>query len=432
MGGEDSNQLKDSSSFNSSISFIVVIGISIGLIYLKKRYWKTKEPIHSNSVTSEWIEDLLKKEGIISSKNKIEGFVPKLLTGGCHFHVTRFSLRYSIPESVPVPSIVLKTLAWEKTLKEKTMLSLRKAMNASDKEVMYLNSYEIESRFYRYLGETISGLHLPQVYFNFEDSFNNQFCMVMEDISHLEDGQPLGFSETDSLVTLSQLATFHASHWGTPVVPKGTKYWNIGGYWTGTKTEADKNQFGYSWERTVEHFSKELEMDQELKELGPKLYNKLAILNDRFEAIPRKTLVHGDFKISNLFVDHSKKGEGKVYAIDWQWFGMGPAALDVAYYIATSIHPDLLDSQERLLRVYYETLIGCGVKDYSWQDFIEHFRLCWLDFFVYTVVAKWSRMNAEDIETYQRGRKDGLHLRSFPHMKKMLVDSNEFLKELNL
>ncbi len=39
-------------------------------------------------------------------------------------------------------------------------------------------------------------------------------------------------------------------------------------------------------------------------------------------------------------------------------------------------------------------------------------------------------MKPEDIESYQRERKDGLHLRSYSHMRKMIELTQLFLDEL--
>lgn len=41
-----------------------------------------------------------------------------------------------------------------------------------------------------------------------------------------------------------------------------------------------------------------------------------------FVAMSPKTLVHGDYKVSNVFID-KRTNDHEVYAIDWQWFGAG-------------------------------------------------------------------------------------------------------------
>ncbi len=68
---------------------------------------------------------------------------------------------------------------------------------------------------------------------------------------------------------------------------------------------------------------------------------------DLFNGLQPQTLVHGDYKVSNIFIDKAKKEDPQVYAIDWQWFGVGNPALDVMYFIATSGHPDTVDIQVR-------------------------------------------------------------------------------------
>lgn len=52
-------------------------------------------------------------------------------------------------------------------------------------------------------------------------------------------------------------------------------------------------------------------------------------LVDLFTSLP-KTLLHGDLDDRNIGLSWLPSGEGEVILIDWEWMGMGPAALDVA------------------------------------------------------------------------------------------------------
>jgi hypothetical protein len=158
-----------------------------------------------------------------------------------------------------------------------------------------------------------------------------------------------------------------------------------------------------------------------------------------------KTLVHGDYKVSNVFIDKRSR-DHEVYAIDWQWFGIGikkilgkfsdfckgNPALDVMYFMATSVHGSQLEMQKELLKSYHAALLSNGVTDYPFKTFYKQFQLCFVDFFVYTIVAKWSNMLPKDFEKYQRKQKDGLHLRSFKHMKHIVECSEQYLNELDL
>jgi thiamine kinase-like enzyme len=277
-----------------------------------------------------------------------------------------------------------------------------------------------------------------------------------------------------------QLAKFHASNWG--IKPENAKYWDIAGYWTGHKREANKKDIGKAWPKALVNVGKELGVKGATASLGKKLAETLDWMNDEFEKMSPITQVHGDYKISNVFIQHldsckassykhskspsssssapkTPPGDKKlhlkketvwlaedaeieidsyhystnmdchVYAIDWQWFGLGNCAIDVAYFIATSVHTDNLEDQKLLLKVYYTTLVQNGIE-YSYKLFKRHFKICWINFFTYTVVSKWAEMDMEKINRYQEKRKDGLHIRSIPHMKKLLYDAEKFLDQL--
>lgn len=86
---------------------------------------------------------------------------------------------------------------------------------------------------------------------------------------------------------------------------------------------------------------------------------------------PPATLLHGDFRLDNLFFE----GEGRdarVTAFDWQTACQGPAALDVAYFISGNLTPEVAQASERgLLEDYYETLVAEGVTGYELEDLVR-------------------------------------------------------------
>lgn len=54
---------------------------------------------------------------------------------------------------------------------------------------MYLNSYEIESRFYTHFNQVIQGVKIPHLYFNHENTLGNKFGMILQDLSFMETGK---------------------------------------------------------------------------------------------------------------------------------------------------------------------------------------------------------------------------------------------------
>jgi len=389
-------------------------------------------PTNPKYLTSKWLTQVLNECGTISKGIEVTNFTGETLRGGCHFKVSKVSLQYSEDLSSLPKSLVVKFLFWEKPLQQKVILFVKKILGSLDREVMYLNSYEIESRFYQHFAKkSIEGVKIPTLYFNSEDSFENKFGMILQDLSHCENGQPFGFSKEDSELCLTKLAIFHASHWKqtTINIPK-LKIWDIGGYWTGSKREGNKKEIQIAWESVLKNFPNQFPISTYTRQLGKKLFDKLEHIADLFNGLQPRTLVHGDYKVSNIFIDKSKKEDFQVYAIDWQWFGVGNPALDVMYFLATSPHHDTVDLQKDFLNLYHSNLLSNGVEDYPFNTFYRQFQLCWLDFFIYVVVSKWGSMKPESFAKYQTKRKDGLHLRSFVHMRKIIECTEQFLQEL--
>eukprot|EP00012_Vannella_robusta_P000607 CAMPEP_0206188034 /NCGR_PEP_ID=MMETSP0166-20121206/3350_1 /ASSEMBLY_ACC=CAM_ASM_000260 /TAXON_ID=95228 /ORGANISM="Vannella robusta, Strain DIVA3 518/3/11/1/6" /LENGTH=205 /DNA_ID=CAMNT_0053603717 /DNA_START=1333 /DNA_END=1948 /DNA_ORIENTATION=- len=198
-----------------------------------------------------------------------------------------------------------------------------------------------------------------------EDVFNNRFGMMLQDLSKHDDGQPTGFTYEDSKLMLSSLAQFHAAN-------RGKKFehldgWKRAGYWTGNKREAAKHTVDSAWERVMINFP-----DMHLKErfpcLGGLLKDKLMFMEQEFKSLSKEyqTLCHGDFKISNLFIRRpSTDKEGKVYVIDFQWFGLVTDSLNSVCAEDLSRVPQLLDH-------YYNELKNYGMDDYEYADFRQH------------------------------------------------------------
>lgn len=449
-------------------------------------------PENLKLLTPQWFTTVLRNCRAIGEDVEVVSFKKESMHGGCHYKVSHVALRYTGEEDTDEDDIeddldqeepartpeasnghggdgkggaktaskqhaaaakrgaaerrqdlprgmVVKVLSWDKPFFERLKLYLRKVLGLyNDKLAMYLRSYQIESRFYRDIVKDMKGFKLPQIYYNYEDVFNNQFGMGMEPIrvAEFESGDPNGFSQEDTVLCLRQLAKFHAAFWNHPHLAS-MDVWSLGGYWTGDKRKENKVKIKSDWERTMTNFSTHLDFSGSKADIGRRLDTHLRSILERFDKMPRSTLIHGDFKVTNLFVDPKKRKDEDeaVWVIDWQWLGRGSGAIDAVYFILTSTDLSALsrDSIQQLVRkAYYKTLIQRGVSNYSFDLFWEHFMLALVDFFVYVVVSKWAYMWPNDIITYSEKGKDGLHLRSFAHMQKMINIAEEFMNELNL
>ena len=385
-------------------------------------------PSKTREITQDWLTSVLRDNGTIKSTTTVVAFSTESLYGGCHFKVARVHLTYSVEKpDDPHKTIIVKLLYWDKSLYERLILYFKYLINSMDREAMYLKSYRIESLFYKGQLDILRGFHTAEVYYNMEDVFNNRFGMMLQDLSKHDDGQPDGFTFDDSKAILSSLAEFHVAN-------RGKKFeqldgWKRAGYWTGNKREAAKHTVATAWERVMINFP-DFNLRDKYPFLGGLLKDKLNYMENEFNILSKKyqTLCHGDFKISNLFVRKpSVDKEGKVYVIDFQWFGYGNGLIDAVYYLYTSVRPEDLPRIPELLNFYYNELKRNGMGDYDIQEFQHHADIILVDFAVYVICSKWSTMTPNDVKQYELKRKDGLHLRSNAHMALILKDTHRLI-----
>ena len=68
--------------------------------------------------------------------------------------------------------------------------------------------------------------------------------------------------------------------------------------------------------------------------------------------------------------------DGEVGLIDWQLCGIGPAAGDIARWLAQSMTVEERRAAEQdLLRIYHDALCAEGVRGYSWRRFQRDYQL---------------------------------------------------------
>lgn len=85
---------------------------------------------------------------------------------------------------------------------------------------------------------------------------------------------------------------------------------------------------------------------------------------------PPQCLLHGDLRLDNVFF----QGDEVRALIDWQLTRFGPAAVDVAYFIAGSLEPDVPEDEvDALLARYHAALVAAGVDGYPYDRFVRDY-----------------------------------------------------------
>ena len=415
--------------------------------------------------TPQWLTMLLREQGLMHYSNRIVSIPQTLhLTGGCHSSVRKVNLIYQKATPWLPPAVIIKVMTWDRSFGAKVALAVRRFLPEvfHTKEVSYLQSYEIESHFYKEIAAECRGLIVPRVYYNFADIFNHRFGMIMDDVTQrdqmqkpMEDGQPNGFNLMDCRVIVAHLAHFHAWFWGHSQLLR-FKVWSVGGYYTGTKRGALKQEVQKHWALVLSQIGSALDLLR-FQDLGDRLHRNRNVLLSIYHPDKLTTLIHGDFKVSNIFIDpspilplaptvNSKKfvnqfitqtteASGRtVSVIDWQWVGLGTGVVDLAYFLATSPFLNSIDrlSMKKYAKIYHAVLVDRGVANYPWKTCWADMRYAFLDFLVYVICCKWSSMTLSDFESNRQAGKDGLHLRSLPHIRKLISTADYFMNTLGL
>jgi aminoglycoside phosphotransferase (APT) family kinase protein len=83
---------------------------------------------------------------------------------------------------------------------------------------------------------------------------------------------------------------------------------------------------------------------------------------------PPLALMHGDYRLDNLFFENAGGGP-TLTAIDWQGVGCARPPLDVAYFVSGNLEaPVAVEAESSLLRAYHDELLARGIVGYPFEE----------------------------------------------------------------
>jgi len=365
---------------------------------------------HQSPADCPWLMQALGSVGI-----KLPADTESQLNGGCHSRVLLHR------------DVVIKWISGEPSLGEKAGLLFKAILRRKgDRRLQLLRSFMAEASFYRNFRQHMHGLRAPESFYVHSDPWRQRFATVMEMVpqSAVETGEPNGFSEETAALCLRRLGEFHASFWSQSA--PGTQ----GSFWWGSLKRDDKLRFQACMTLTEERFTLAAGI------IPPMPRQRLQEILDQVDSLPDRTIVHGDFKITNLFPDREpSEGRREVRAIDWQWFGNGSPAADSVFFVMTSLDSALMEKKKvkALVRDHHHaSLVHYGIQDYSFAEMWNEWMWLAVDFLLYVVTCKWQHMTPGDVAANQAEGKDGLHLRSVKHMGQIIQLSAGIIDDLDL
>ena len=242
-----------------------------------------------------------------------------------------------------------------------------------------LGFFNRECVFYNVVAPT-APFHCPTIYGQAQEDGTTDFVIVMEDLGYMDRiDQVVGANREQSEIVLRALAKLHAHYWehddldelSATFLPIDNPVYHA----------ALPDVFGAGW-AALKVNAPEL-LDSGVEKFGD---NYAAHLPDMLAALntPR-TLLHGDYRSDNLLLDQ----DGNLAVVDFQITSTGNCAFDIAYFLSSSITPEVRNEHgEHLLRVYHDTLTSEGVE-YGFEEFRRSFQIA-LDFCLIYGVASFA------------------------------------------
>ncbi|MFD3810262.1 phosphotransferase [Rhodococcus sp. NPDC058639] len=228
---------------------------------------------------------------------------------------------------------------------------------------MLAGAYRGEVRFYTDIADSVS-VRVPVCYYAALGDCGD-FTLLLEDLAPAQQGdQVAGCTPAQAHDAVRNLAGLHGPRWCDPTL--------LGLSWVGRTTQDEARVLAELYGPALETFAHDL---GEHVSSGDR-----ATLRDCVEVTERWicarperfALVHGDYRLDNLLFPAVP--DTGVTAVDWQTLTIGLPARDLAYFVSTSLTPELRREHEcDLVATYHRALLGHGVEKYSLTD-------CWDDY----------------------------------------------------
>lgn len=213
--------------------------------------------------------------------------------------------------------------------------------------------FDREARFYN---ELVGGIpvRVPKCFHCTADAAADQYALVLEDLAPMRNGDQVeGASLGDASLIVRDLARLHAAFY-RPGALDGLDW--IPGL-IGPSTGMIVPMFEGSWPAFQEHYGARLTP----KVLGwtEAFAPKIPTWMEGFADLPT-TLVHGDFRLDNMFFGD----DGSFALIDWQSYMRVPGSSDLVYFLLTNLTTEMRRAHEQeLITLYLDTLRADGIGE---------------------------------------------------------------------
>ena len=324
-----------------------------------------KIPRSPEEITPEWLTSTLRDAGVISGARVTSVETESIGAGaGLFGQLARLRLGYDREEPGAPASLIAKL----------------PTTHAGNREIGNLfQFYERETRFYDDIAPMMR-IRVPQCHVRIMDVPGDEYLLLLEDLGAATPGDEVaGCVLHTAEAAIRHLAEHHATWWEHPKLD--ALDWMP--FVNAPVHQSAQQSYQQAWGPYTEVFGEML--TPYVRDVGERLQTRIIDLLNDFEPRPR-TIIHGDFRLDNLFFDHPDGSP--IAAIDWQISSRGRGMFDVAYFIVSSLEPDVRRAhEERLVRMWHAVVTERGAKDYGWDEAWLDYRKAVLYCNIYTVIG---------------------------------------------
>ena len=338
----------------------------------------TRPPIPQNAgeVTAQWMQQALTAGGASDLPPIREVVLKEIGDAGVGIMgaLMRCHLTYHGPQPPEAPDPRRPAAAQKPAAPETVILKLPSAQPKNLRMSKRLGLHKREYDFYS-LAAPHAPVRTPTLHYGDFEASADRFVLVLEDLRDMQMVSQLdGASPEQAKRAIRALARLHGTFWNKVDQPPLTNFYD---------DLAPKHralvQFIYlanlvpTFKRFGSFFSDEIRRLAEA--YGPRIADHIGHV-----AAGPKTLVHGDFRLDNIFFAADpgtvecapfEQGREDVAVIDWQVSGLSTPLYDVTYFLASSVTTDVRRQIEReALEEYTGIIRGMGVQEFSFEE-------CW-------------------------------------------------------
>lgn len=253
--------------------------------------------------------------------------------------------------------------------------------------------YQREVSFYTTLAAT-SPIATPRCYAASIDP-SGDYVLLLEDLRPRAQGDQIaGCTIEQARAAIEAAARLHARWWNVPPPVSDSMPETTIGLDRAARVQGALHRV---WARTRDLVA----LPDAVAGGIPRLVEGYVPLLRRMASAP-VTVVHGDYRLDNLFFE--AEGDG-VAVIDWQFVCRCRGAYDIGYFIGLDLDPEARRVHERdLLATYLGALRRHGIRDYAateaWDDYR---RALLLAFAVFLIGAAGEQPNDRMVRVHQVG-----------------------------